>query len=351
MEFGDLGAHCQHAGCNQKDFLPFRCDCCHKVFCLTHRSYRTHECPKAGSKDTHAIECPICAGSIRITGDEDPNVAFERHSKSACNPARRRQRKHKKRCGAPRCHKKLTLTNTFKCDDCGIEVCLDHRYGDAHKCPGAAGSGGRTQAKQSFLSRFTSSAKRTGSAGGHRAREAEAAKANRAAAAAKARRQKRQRSQAKPDPSNTLRGTAARRMQGRERAAHVAAAAPARSTAAATTATGATASAVPPSLMAGVGRGREVCPTCQARFESVTDLVSHVESWHATPTSTPSSAVSTPHTAAPAPATATRRAATASMPCPNCGASFFDAVALVNHCESGQCPHTRTRRQSSCLVS
>lgn len=33
-EFYDLGAHCQFDGCNQKDFLPFKCDKCNKYYCL-----------------------------------------------------------------------------------------------------------------------------------------------------------------------------------------------------------------------------------------------------------------------------------------------------------------------------
>ena len=68
-------AHPGCCSCSGADFLPFTCDCCTKVFCLDHRSYRTHECPVAGTKDTHAIACPICAGSIRVEGDEDPNAA------------------------------------------------------------------------------------------------------------------------------------------------------------------------------------------------------------------------------------------------------------------------------------
>ncbi|XVE67996.1 hypothetical protein DITRI_Ditri09bG0033000 [Diplodiscus trichospermus] len=43
--FPDLGKHCQHSACHQLDFLPFICEGCHKVFCLEHRSYRSHECP------------------------------------------------------------------------------------------------------------------------------------------------------------------------------------------------------------------------------------------------------------------------------------------------------------------
>lgn len=338
MEFLDLGKHCEHPGCNQHDFLPFKCDSCSKVFCLQHRSYRTHECPVAGSRDTHAIECPICAGSIRVTGTEDVNVAFERHSKSLCNPARRKQRKHKKRCGAAHCHKKLTLTNTVTCDVCRIEVCLTHRYPDAHSCVGAAAS--RNTSRRGFLSRFSSAGK-SNNVRGAAASKPKPKPKPKPQARRTGKRGKNKWGQQTQDPANTLRGSAARRMRGAD-AARMSA-----STAAPAPAVGAGVP-VPRSVVANAGTGREVCPTCGARFQRVTELVSHVESWHGSG----SGAV----VAAPAPATATAGAGsqpatrtTAGMPCPKCGASFFDAVQLVEHCESGRCP--QTRRQSSCLVS
>ena len=41
--------HCRRSDCNQVDFLPFECDCCHNVFCLEHRTYQAHSCPTAGT--------------------------------------------------------------------------------------------------------------------------------------------------------------------------------------------------------------------------------------------------------------------------------------------------------------
>lgn len=46
MEFSDIGAHCELEGCNQKDFLPFECEYCHKKFCLEHRLVAKHNCEK-----------------------------------------------------------------------------------------------------------------------------------------------------------------------------------------------------------------------------------------------------------------------------------------------------------------
>jgi len=277
-----------------------------------------------------------------------PWPQFERHTKTLCRPSRRKERKHKKRCGASGCNKKLTLTNTVVCDDCHMEVCLAHRYADAHHCTAAsARTRSPAAAKASFLSRFVAPAPKRKPV----ARATAAARANKAAALARQRQRARKARQAREravkkqqaDPSNTLVGSAARRMRGTDRVgaqpAAAAAAAPASSSSG-----GAAVAAVPvpSSLLAGVGRGREVCPTCHARFEAVTDLVAHVESWHGAGSG--SQPVPTPTAVARAPARAT-----GSTPCPNCGAAFFDPVDLVTHCESGQCP--RTRRQSSCLVS
>ena len=44
-----IGDHCELPGCKQVDFLPFVCSGCKATYCLTHRSAREHECPKAGA--------------------------------------------------------------------------------------------------------------------------------------------------------------------------------------------------------------------------------------------------------------------------------------------------------------
>lgn len=46
MEFNEIGAHCELKNCNQKDFLPFECEFCHKKFCLEHRLPIKHNCQK-----------------------------------------------------------------------------------------------------------------------------------------------------------------------------------------------------------------------------------------------------------------------------------------------------------------
>jgi hypothetical protein len=78
-----IGQHCSVEDCRQRDFLPFVCDCCQATFCLEHRTYREHQCPKAGGKEPLTIVCPICAKAVKCEG-EDPHIAFDRHSKQVC---------------------------------------------------------------------------------------------------------------------------------------------------------------------------------------------------------------------------------------------------------------------------
>ncbi|XP_073535605.1 AN1-type zinc finger protein 1 isoform X1 [Phyllobates terribilis] len=42
----EIGQHCDVEHCGQLDFLPFVCDGCSQVFCLTHRSRDSHGCPE-----------------------------------------------------------------------------------------------------------------------------------------------------------------------------------------------------------------------------------------------------------------------------------------------------------------
>lgn len=56
-----IGQHCSVDTCQQLDFLPFKCDCCSKVYCLEHRTYAAHQCPAAGTKECTVFVCPLCA--------------------------------------------------------------------------------------------------------------------------------------------------------------------------------------------------------------------------------------------------------------------------------------------------
>ncbi|KAK6244159.1 hypothetical protein QUC31_010568 [Theobroma cacao] len=135
-EFPDLGKHCSVEDCKQIDFLPFTCDRCRLVFCLEHRSYIKHRCPKADKKDVNVVICPLCAKGVHLIPDEDPNITWETHVNTECDPSNYDKVTKKKKCPVPGCREVLTFSNTIKCRDCTIDHCLKHRFGPDHNCPG-----------------------------------------------------------------------------------------------------------------------------------------------------------------------------------------------------------------------
>lgn len=171
--FPELGSHCQHSDCRQLDFLPFNCNACSKVlslipsfflsllirsdwlnknwrtqieaislcfpsfslqvFCLEHRSYKSHECPKSDVDSRKVSVCEICSTAIETTGHdgEDEKKILERHEKSGdCDP----KKKKKPRCPVRRCKEVLTFSNTASCKTCQIKICLKHRFPADHAC-------------------------------------------------------------------------------------------------------------------------------------------------------------------------------------------------------------------------
>eukprot|EP01029_Cantina_marsupialis_P029323 TRINITY_DN780108_c0_g1_i1.p1 TRINITY_DN780108_c0_g1~~TRINITY_DN780108_c0_g1_i1.p1 ORF type:complete len:212 (-),score=33.84 TRINITY_DN780108_c0_g1_i1:106-741(-) len=135
MECEVIGKHCEYPSCNLRDFLPFTCDGCRKVFCLEHRSYATHECINSSNKDKRVIICPLCKDSVLIGPHEDETIAFHRHEITTCKPHTRKSKK-KKRCPVEGCKEKLTRSNKESCADCSQEFCLRHRFPDDHDCVG-----------------------------------------------------------------------------------------------------------------------------------------------------------------------------------------------------------------------
>nr|XP_046227034.1 AN1-type zinc finger protein 1 [Scatophagus argus] len=94
----DIGKHCQIDTCNQKDFLPFVCDCCSGVFCLEHRSREAHSCPEEPVKrESHA---------------EGGSTSYP--------------------CSFQDCKGKELLP--VICSQCEKHFCLAHRHQDDHKC-------------------------------------------------------------------------------------------------------------------------------------------------------------------------------------------------------------------------
>lgn len=106
------------------DFLPFECDRCGGKYCLNHRSYAAHECPEATKGDREVIQCPLCLGSIELIDGEDPNVTFERHSATDCEPEAYQEKKKKKKLKCAQCNERLNLTNKTVCQTCGSNLCL-----------------------------------------------------------------------------------------------------------------------------------------------------------------------------------------------------------------------------------
>ncbi|XP_022966414.1 zinc finger AN1 and C2H2 domain-containing stress-associated protein 11-like [Cucurbita maxima] len=135
-EFPNLGKHCSFEDCKLIDFLPFTCDCCHQVFCLEHRSYNRHSCPKTDRRDVTVVICPLCAKGVRLIPDQDPNITWEIHVNTECDPSNYDKVTKKKKCPVPGCRELLTFSNTIKCRDCLVDHCLKHRFGPDHKCSG-----------------------------------------------------------------------------------------------------------------------------------------------------------------------------------------------------------------------
>jgi hypothetical protein len=148
--FPDLGKHCQFSDCHQLDFLPFSCQACHKVFCVEHRSCKSHECPKPDYNSRKVIVCKTCSISIEITGrdGEDKNSILEKHEKSGdCDP----RKKKKPTCPVRRCKEILSFSNTCNCKTCGVKVCLKHRFPADHDCKHPNSSSSSSSADNGFL--------------------------------------------------------------------------------------------------------------------------------------------------------------------------------------------------------
>lgn len=103
------------------------------MFCLDHRSYKAHACPKADLKDTSVIICPVCTATVKKVFGENSESTLTKHNDSGeCNPARRSVVTPK--CPVKGCKELLTFSNKYTCKSCRNETCLKHRYAGAHVC-------------------------------------------------------------------------------------------------------------------------------------------------------------------------------------------------------------------------
>ncbi|KAB1200878.1 Zinc finger AN1 and C2H2 domain-containing stress-associated protein 16 [Morella rubra] len=315
-EFPDLGKHCTFVDCKQIDFLPFTCDRCSQlanisqllallrpllidasvgksatmvmpeflqssqavVFCLEHRSYLKHSCPKADKQDVTVVICPLCAKGVRLIPDEDPNITWETHVNTECDPSNFEKVKRKKKCPVPYCREILTFSNTIKCRDCLLDHCLKHRFGPDHKCSGPK----KPEAGFPFLGLLSRSRK-------------EESKLNQAPAPSSPK------WTSFLNAASTMRASAeagmAKLSTGISQKLQIAR------------------DGMGQSSSPRGGSGDEQCPQCGAKFSSVTTLVEHVEKVHERSGS---------------------RAGVNKVTidvCPKCSRGFRDPVSLVEHVE------------------
>ncbi|KAL9232568.1 hypothetical protein vseg_007667 [Gypsophila vaccaria] len=280
----NLGEHCSLPDCRQIDFLPFTCDRCRQVFCLEHRSYTLHRCPQADAQGVTVVVCPLCAKGVRLIPDEDPNITWERHLHTACDPTNYEKATKKRRCPVVGCKEILVFSNTVKCKDCTIDHCLKHRFGPDHKCPGPRKPDSGFQF-MSFLNNNSNSSSRKEEPRRGRAPAQSSSTWNRLVSAASAARATAEAGMAKltADFNQSLHVGQGSRSSG--------------------------------SASAPVSGGQEACPQCNLRFLSVTALVEHVQKVHERDNN---------------------RSGVRKLSidvCPKCSRGFRDPVALVEHVE------------------
>ena len=97
----DVGTHCHLSTCNQLDFLPFVCDGCSLIFCLQHREKSTHKC------------CSLDDTKTRDVKPESASIVSYACSVEGC---------------------KVTELVSITCSLCELQLCLQHRIPEDHKC-------------------------------------------------------------------------------------------------------------------------------------------------------------------------------------------------------------------------
>ncbi|KEP61999.1 UNVERIFIED_CONTAM: AN1 family Zinc finger domain-containing protein [Hammondia hammondi] len=134
--FSDKGDVCSQALCGMRDFLPFHCNKCSKVFCVDHYVPESHNCPRIRSGDRRVYVCPTCLEAIPMRNEEGEASAAERH-RPTCQPEKYEERRRQLRgCACPirGCRERLTDITTYHCKACDQNVCLKHRLQEDHDC-------------------------------------------------------------------------------------------------------------------------------------------------------------------------------------------------------------------------
>jgi hypothetical protein len=271
-EFG--GSHCEMEGCNQLDFLPFKCKACMKNLCLTHRSYAMHNCSSGsmGGKDATSLDCPICGISVKFFRGEDVNTAWEEHYTTTCTKEKT-VASVAAVCSHSNCKTTLGTSNKVTCPKCSLSFCLAHRVFEEHSCSGARAG------REAFLSRLTSSTPSTKTTSSKATTGTKRQSTSSTSASAGLKRASQSQLEC---PFCNRKGWASVSELELHVTAHMTDAPPASNVQSAATVFEA------PTIVAasssgtgdGTNRDREVCPNCNARFENAVDLVTHFEQKH-----------------------------------------------------------------------
>eukprot|EP01100_Stratorugosa_tubuloviscum_P013586 TRINITY_DN689_c1_g1_i1.p1 TRINITY_DN689_c1_g1~~TRINITY_DN689_c1_g1_i1.p1 ORF type:complete len:183 (-),score=67.87 TRINITY_DN689_c1_g1_i1:146-694(-) len=140
MEFPNLGKHCEFEECQQLDFLPFKCNCCKKNFCLEHRTFESHNCKiwKEEQEKQKPLICPLCGDPIpsQLIKGKDKDSIMNEHIETKCRvtcTTTTTTTTNKQSCQFLRCKQSSSLA-FVQCRFCSKQYCLKHRFEQDHNC-------------------------------------------------------------------------------------------------------------------------------------------------------------------------------------------------------------------------
>ena len=136
--FSELGGHCYENLCKQQDFLPFKCNYCNHIYCLTHRT--DHKCTTDITLKNKMPLCQICNSYIHVPANESsPDRIMDLHINSNCQEHKLDEHKSqhelsKSTCNFKNCKKHELIPIT--CGLCKLQFCVKHRHDIDHNCSG-----------------------------------------------------------------------------------------------------------------------------------------------------------------------------------------------------------------------
>ncbi|PHJ23377.1 an1 family zinc finger domain-containing protein [Cystoisospora suis] len=134
--FSDKGDVCSEPLCGMRDFLPFNCNKCNKVFCVDHYAPDKHNCSRILAGDRRVYVCPTCLEAVPMRNEEVEEAAARRH-RPQCQPDKYEERRRQLKgstCPIKGCRERLTEITTYQCKLCNQSVCLKHRLQEDHDC-------------------------------------------------------------------------------------------------------------------------------------------------------------------------------------------------------------------------